>query len=64
MSTINHRLDHMSSQLEKQNARMGEVEHRVSNAENGLNDVTSKTLNMEKFLALIQAKNEDLEFRS
>ncbi|XP_078496618.1 uncharacterized protein LOC144752612 [Lissotriton helveticus] len=61
MAAVNNRLDHMSSQLEKQNARMGEVEQRVSAAEDGLTAVTGKTLNMEKVLSLIQAKNEDLE---
>lgn len=64
IDALNQRMDHMSAKLEKQNTRIGVVEQRVSNTEDDLSAVTSKALNMEKVLALIQAKNEDLGARS
>lgn len=39
MASVNHRLNHMSSQLEKQNARMGEMEQRVTTTEDGLRGI-------------------------
>lgn len=50
--------------MKNRTQKWGEVEQRVSATENGLSEVAGKTLNMEKVLALIQAKNEDLEARS
>lgn len=39
MASVNHRLNHMSSQLEKQNARMGKMEQRVTTTEDGLRGI-------------------------
>lgn len=61
LAAVTHRLDHMSSQVEKQNSRIWEVEQRVSNTEDGLGKGSEKALNMEKVFSLIQAKKEDLE---
>lgn len=61
---LNLRMDHMSSKLDKQAQRLGEAETRIADTEEGLQAVADKAASMEKVLAVIQARNEDLEARS
>lgn len=57
-------MDHIAAKLDKQGSRLGEVEQRLSTIEDDVQMVSDKSLSMEKVLAIIQAKNDDLEVRS
>ncbi|KAJ1187296.1 hypothetical protein NDU88_004073 [Pleurodeles waltl] len=62
IDSLNLRTGHMAAKLDKQTARLSVTEQQqISDEEDTLHSVTSKYKDMEKVLAVICAKNEDLE---
>ncbi|KAJ1213535.1 hypothetical protein NDU88_001169 [Pleurodeles waltl] len=61
IDSLNMRINHMSTKLDKQAARIMAAEQRISNAEDDLQTISMKCLKIEKVLAVIQAKNKDIE---